>query len=245
VKEQKVDAFVSAGNTGALLAGATLIVGRIKGIERPALGAMLPTGMGTSKDGKFSLLIDCGANVDAKPAYLAQFGKMGAVYMETVRGIAKPSVGLINIGAEKEKGNALTKEAYALLENDTRINFIGKVEAREIPNYAADVLVCDAFTGNVLLKYTEGFAKSIFGLVKAEMTATAMTKVGALLAKGAFRNIKNKFDYDDIGGAPFLGLNGLVVKAHGSSSARAIKGAIGQCIAFVENDFITGLQSKL
>ncbi len=238
LKEGRVDAFVSAGNTGALLTGATLIAGRIEGIERPALGTMLPTKTG------FTFLIDSGANVDCKPSYLAQFGKMGQVYMETVGGVKNPKVGLVNIGSEEEKGNALSKEAYPLLK-DSGINFIGNVEARDIPGGAADVIVCDAFTGNVILKYTEGFAVAMFDMLKKDLMSSTLSKIGALMAKNGFRRFKKRLEYEEIGGAPFLGLNGLVVKAHGSSNARAIKSAIGQCTAFCENDFIKKLKHKL
>ena len=231
VKEGGADAFVSAGSTGALLTGATVYVGRDEGIERPALGAMIPNRK------SFTLLIDCGANVDCKPNYLLQFAKMGSEYMSKVRGIKSPKVGLINIGTEAEKGNALVKEAYELLsESSTEmgINFVGNVEAREIPLGAVDVAVCDAFVGNVLLKYTEGFAKGLMGTVKDELMADTISKVGALISKRAFGRLKKRFDYDDIGGAPFLGLKSLVVKAHGSSNERAICGAIRQCKLFIE-----------
>ena len=219
-------AFVSAGSTGALLTGATVKVGRAPGIERPALGALLPC-----RDG-FTFLVDCGANVDCKPFYLLQFAQMGSAYMTKALGIDKPKVGLINIGAEKEKGNMLVKEAYELLENSD-LNFVGNVEARDVPLGAVDVAVCDAFVGNVVLKYTEGMAKGLLGMVKDELMADPVSKMGALLAKGAFKRIKKRLDYDEIGGAPFLGLNALVVKAHGSANAKAIKGAIRQCVKFI------------
>ncbi len=238
LKGGKADAFVSAGNTGALLAGATLIVGRIKGIERPALAVLLPNDKG------FSFLIDCGANVDAKPSYLAQFGKMGSVYMENVIGIKNPRVALVNIGVEKEKGNGLTKEAYELLEN-AGINFTGNIEAREIPHGAADVLVCDAFVGNVILKYSEGFSKAILGMLKKELMSSTISKLGAVLSKKSFSRLKKSFDYSEIGGAPFLGLKSLVVKAHGSSNAKAICAAINQCVKFQEADIVNKIQQKL
>ena len=231
LKEEKAQAFVSAGATGALLTGATLIVGRIKGVERPALGTLLPNEKG------FSFLIDCGANVDAKPNYLLQFAKMGSIYMENVMNIKSPRVGLLNIGAEREKGNMLTKEVYGLLESSD-INFIGNVEARDVPLGAADVVVCDAFTGNVVLKYTEGFAKAVLGMIKKELMSTTMTKIGAVMAKGAFTNLKKSFDYSEVGGAPFLGLKALVVKAHGSSDAKAICSAITRCTEFIEKDIV-------
>jgi glycerol-3-phosphate acyltransferase PlsX len=229
VKEGRADGFVSAGNTGALLAGATLIIGRMEGIERPALGAMVPNRKG------FTLLIDSGANMDAKPSYLLQFAQLGSEYVRKTLGIASPRVGLVNVGAEEEKGNTLAKEAYALLKQADNINFAGNVEAREIPSGAVDIAVCDAFVGNVVLKYTEGLSKNILDIIKEELMAQAITKLGALLAKPAFGRIKKRFDYRQIGGAPFLGLKSLVVKAHGSSDAVAIQHAILRCIEFAEN----------
>lgn len=235
VKEGKASALVSAGNTGALLTGATVIIGRIKGIERPVLATMLPNEVGAS------LLMDSGANVDAKASYLAQFAKMGSIYMESVMNIKNPKVGLVNIGAEKEKGNALTKEAYDLIEQ-SGVNFVGNVEAREISRGVVDVLVCDAFVGNVILKFAEGFAKSLLKMIKKELMSSLSSKIGALLSMKAFKNLKKSFDYAEVGGAPFLGLKGLVVKAHGSSDHRAICAAINQCIKFANSDFINKLQ---
>ena len=231
LKEEKAQAFVSAGATGALLTGATLSLGRIKGVMRPALGTLLPNEKG------FSFLIDCGANADVKSNYLLQFAKMGSIYMENIMKINKPRVGLINIGAEPEKGNTVTKEAYSLLQS-ADINFIGNVEARDVPSGAADVIVCDGFTGNVLLKYTEGFAKVMMGMIKKELMSSMASKIGAMLAKGSFNNIKKRFDYGEVGGAPFLGLKALIVKAHGSSDAKAIRSAITRCTEFVENDIV-------
>ncbi len=239
VKRGEAAAFVSAGNTGALLTGATVIVGRIKGVERPALGTMLPTEKG------FTLLIDAGANVDAKPSYLAQFATMGSVYVENVMGKNEPKVGLVNIGAEREKGNAVVKETYGLLEEQKNINFIGNVEARDITRGDVDVVVCDAFVGNVILKFMEGFGKSMLRIIKKELMADFMSKIGAGIAFGAFKRVKNYFDYDDVGGAPFLGLKALVVKAHGSSDHRAIRGAILQCTKFIEGDIVNKIAQKL
>lgn len=239
VKKGEAAAFVSAGNTGALLTGATVIVGRIKGVERPALGTMLPTEKG------FTLLIDAGANVDAKPSYLAQFATMGSVYIENVMGIKDPKVGLVNIGAEKEKGNAVVKETYALLEQQDKINFIGNVEARDIPKGEADVIICDAFVGNVILKLMEGFGKSILHIIKKELMADFISKIGAAISLNAFKRVKKRFDYDDVGGAPFLGLKALVVKAHGSSDHKAIRGAILQCTKFIEGDIVNKIAEKL
>jgi glycerol-3-phosphate acyltransferase PlsX len=238
VKDKKASSFVSAGATGALLAGATVIAGRIPGIQRPALGTLLPNEAG------YSFLIDSGANVDAKPGYLLQFAIMGSIYMESVCGVRNPRVGLLNIGAEREKGNALTKEAYPLLEA-AGLNFIGNIEARDVPQGAADVVVCDAFAGNVVLKYTEGFAKSLFSIIKKELMASPASAAGAFLSRGAFKRMKKLFDYSEVGGAPFLGLRGLVVKAHGSSNARAIEVAVRNCVKFAENDITAKIEERL
>lgn len=238
LKNGEAGAFVSAGNTGALLTGATVIVGRIKGVKRPALATIFPNTKG------YTFLIDVGANVDAKPEYLVQFAQMGSVYMENVMNVKNPRVGLINIGAEKGKGNELTKEAYALLEN-AGVNFVGNVEAREIPLGEVDVAVCDAFVGNVVLKYSEGLSKGILSMLKEELMATTVSKIGALLSKGAYERLKKRFDYREVGGAPFLGVNGLVVKAHGSSDAKAFKNAIKQCSYFIEKDIAKKIEEKM
>ena len=238
VKEGRAEAFVSAGSTGAVLAGATTIVGRIKGIARPALGVVFPSTRG------YTFLVDAGANVDAKPEYLLQFGQMGSVYMEAVMGIKNPKVGLINVGAEREKGNALTKEAYGLLEASD-LNFIGNVEGREIPLGAVDVAVCDAFVGNIILKYSEGFAKGILSMLKEELMADGVSKLGALLSKKAYGRLRKRFDYTEVGGAPFVGLNGLVVKAHGSSNSVAIMNAVKQCSKFIKGDVVGKIKLKI
>jgi len=227
VKEGQASGFVSAGSTGALLTGATVIIGRKKGIERPALGAPIPTRKG------FTLLADSGANMDCKASYLVQFGQVGAEYMEKALGVKNPKVGLINVGTEEEKGNAAVKEAYALLAG-SGLNFVGNVEARDIPAGAVDVAVCDGFVGNIVLKFMEGMAQTMMGMIKEELMSSTMSKLGALMAKGAFGNIKKRFDYREVGGAPFLGLTSLVVKAHGSSDAYAMKNAIIKCIDFVK-----------
>ena len=239
LKNGEAAAFVSAGNTGALLTGATVIVGRIKGVERPALGTMLPTEKG------FTLLIDAGANVDAKPSYLAQFATMGSIYYENVIGVKDPKVGLVNIGVEEEKGNAVVKEAYGLLKEKKDINFIGNVEARDISRGEAHVIVCDAFVGNVILKLMEGFSKSLLRIIKKELMASIISKIGAVIASGAFKRVKAYFDYDEVAGAPFLGLKALVVKAHGSSDHKDIRGAILQCSKFIEGDIVTKIAEKL
>ncbi len=237
VKEGRADAFISAGSTGALLTGATVIIGRIKGIERPALGTCLPDRRG------FTFLLDSGANVDCKAKYLEQFAKMGSVYVENVMGIQNPKVALANIGAEKEKGNALTKEAYELLEVSD-INFTGNIEPRNIPFGEADVVVCDGFVGNVILKLAEGLSITLLGVIKETITRGAY-KFAALMLKRPFADIKKRFDADEVGGAPFLGLKALVVKAHGSSKAKAIKNAVKQCVTFVESDIVSKIEEKL
>ncbi|MDR1530927.1 MAG: phosphate acyltransferase PlsX [Clostridiales bacterium] len=238
VKNGRAQAFASAGNTGALLTGAAVTIGRIPGIERPALATLIPG------EQRPFFLIDSGANADCKPQYLVQFAKMGAAYMERVMELPNPRVGLINIGVESEKGNELSKEAHTLLKS-CGLNFVGNVEARDIPANAADVLVCDGFVGNVVLKYTEGLSKTLMGIIKAELLKSPVSKLGALLAAGAFKRIKKRFDYSEVGGAPFLGLKALVVKAHGSSDARAIAGAVGQCVLFVESGALETIKASI
>lgn len=238
VKNGEADAFVSAGSTGALLTGALLIVGRLEGVERPALGTCLPTKTG------FTFLLDSGANVDCKAKYLEQFAKMGSVYVENIFGKAQPKVALANIGAEKEKGNALTKEAYELLEVSQNINFTGNIEPRNIPFGEADVIVCDGFVGNTILKFAEGLSKTLIDIIKEEITAGTY-KFAAAMLKTPFRNVKKRFDSDEIGGAPFIGLKSLVVKAHGSSNAKAIKNAVRQCVLFTEADIVGKIKDKL
>ena len=237
VKENKADAFVSAGSTGALLTGALFIVGRIKGVERPVLGTCLPTKKG------FTFLVDSGANVDCKAKYLEQFAKMSSIYVENMFDIKNPKVAIVNIGAEKEKGNALTKEAYELLEQSD-INFIGNIEPREIPFGQADIIVCDGFVGNTILKLSEGLSMALLGIIKEEITV-GHYKLAAAALKKPFGNIKKKLDADEVGGAPFLGLKSLVVKAHGSSNAKAIKNAIKQCVLFAEADIVSKIGEKI
>ena len=229
VHDGQADAVVSAGSTGAILVGGQLVVGRIKGIKRPALAPFLP-----SKKG-FSLLIDCGANVDARPEHLVQFAQMGTVYFENVMGKKNPTVGIVNIGTEEEKGNQLVKETYPLLKECEGINFIGNVEAREIASGGADILVCEAFVGNVILKFFEGVALTFLGCIKEGLMSSLRTKLGALMVKPALKGLVKTFDVSSQGGAPLLGLKGLVVKAHGNSKAKEIKTALCQCIAFKEN----------
>jgi glycerol-3-phosphate acyltransferase PlsX len=241
VKDGSCDAFVSAGSTGAFLAGSLLKVGRIKGIDRPALSPLLPTVKGSC------MIVDAGGNVDSKPRNLQQFAVMGSIYMEKVMGIKKPRVGLLNIGAESSKGNELTKAAFELLK-ETPVNFVGNVEARDIINGVCDVCVCDGFAGNVLLKTTEGVAITLFKLMKDEFMKSFKTKLGAMLLKGGLKSIKKRFDYTEVGGAPFLGISGIMIKAHGSSDAYAIKNAIRQAKILYDNkclDTITDEISKL
>lgn len=239
VKDGTCDALVSAGSTGAVLVGGQVIVGRIKGVERPPLAPLIPTEKGVS------LLIDCGANVDARPSHLVQFAKMGSVYMESVMGVRNPRVGIVNIGAEEEKGNALVKEAFPLLKACPEINFIGSVEARDIPAGAADVVVCEAFVGNVILKLYEGVGGVLISKVKSGMMTSLRSKIGALLVKPALKKTLKTFDTEEYGGAPLLGLNGLVVKTHGSSKAVEIKNSILQCIAFKEQKINEKIKEKI
>lgn len=230
VREGKCDAYVSAGSTGATLVGGQVIVGRLKGIERPALAPLIPTETGVS------LLIDCGANVDAKPSHLVQYAKIGSVYMENIMGIKNPRVGIVNNGAEEEKGNALVKETFPLLKNCPEINFVGSVEARDIPKGVVDVIVCEAFVGNVVLKLYEGVGATLIKKVKGGMMKNLRSKIGALLVKPALKETLKSFDLEQYGGAPMLGLNGLVVKTHGSSKAVEVKNSIMQCITFSEQN---------
>lgn len=237
VKQKEADAFVSAGSTGAILVGGQLIVGRIKGIERPPLAPLIPTLKGVS------LLIDCGANVDARSSHLVQFAKIGSVYMEHVMGIKNPKVAIVNIGAEEEKGNMLVKETYPLLKNCNDINFVGSIEARDIPSGAADVIVCEAFVGNVILKLYEGLGGALVSKIKDGMMTSFRSKMGALLVKPALKKTLKSFDASQYGGAPMLGLNGLVVKTHGSSNSIEVKNSILQCIAFKEQEISEKLKN--
>ena len=229
VKKGEADAFVSSGSTGAVLVGGQLYAGKIKGVERAPLAPLIPTEKGVS------LLIDCGANVDARPSHLIQFAKMGSIYMEHVVGIKNPRVALVNIGAEEEKGNALVKETYPQLKACEDINFVGSIEARDIPAGHADVIVCEAFVGNVILKLYEGLGA---------MTSLR-SKVGALLVKPALKETLKDFDVTQYGGAPMLGLKGLVVKTHGSAKAVEIKNGILQCAQFKQADIIGKIQNHL
>lgn len=230
VKSKEADAFVSAGSTGAVLAGGQLIVGRIGGVERPPLAPLIPTMNGVS------LLIDCGANVDARSSHLLQFAKMGSIYMENILGIKNPRVAIVNIGAEEEKGNLLVKETFPLLKNCSDINFIGSIEAREIPNGGADVIVCEAFVGNVILKLYEGLGTALVKKIKTGLMSTTKSKIGALLCKPALKETLKDFDATKYGGAPLLGLNGLVVKTHGNAKSNEVHNSILQCVTFTEQN---------
>lgn len=230
IKHQEADAIVTAGSTGAILVGGQVLVGRIKGIERPPLAPLVPTEKGVS------LLIDCGANVDARPSHLVQFAQIGSIYMENIVGIKNPRVAILNIGAEEEKGNQLVKETFPLLKECPGINFIGSIEAREIPHGGADVIVCEAFAGNIVLKLYEGVAATLLSKVKEGLMSSLRSKIGALLIKPALKQTLKSFDASQYGGAPLLGLNGLVVKTHGSAKAIDVKNSILQCVTFKQQD---------
>lgn len=230
VKEGRAAACISGGNSGALLAGGQFLVGRAKGVKRTPLAPLIPHRYGSS------LLIDCGANVDAKPENLVKFAKMGSIYMKNIEGIENPRVGIINIGAEDEKGNELVKSTIPLLRECKDINFIGSVESRDIPNGPADVLVCEAFVGNVLLKFFEGLGKMFMAEIKDTLKSSVKTKIGGALIYKPIKKTFKRYMADDKGGAPLLGLKGLVVKIHGNSKDTEVRSAIEQCRNFVKKD---------
>lgn len=240
VADQQAAACVSAGNTGALMAAGLFVVGRIEGVERPALAPTFPT-----VDGAGFVMLDAGANSDAKPEHLLQYAVMGSVYAEKVRGIKKPRVGLLNIGTEEKKGNDLTKAAYKLLSDAPDLHFIGNVESRELLNGVADVVVTDGFTGNMVLKTIEGSALSIFSMLKTALTASTKSKIGALLLKDELRGLKNKMDYAEYGGAGLFGLKAPVIKAHGSSDANAFYHAIEQAHKMAQANVPAIIQSQI
>lgn len=239
VKNGEGDIFISAGSTGALLSGGLFILGRIQGIDRPALASIYPI-----LGGEPSLLVDAGANAECKPNNLLEFGMMGNIYMEKVIGRPSPRVGLVNIGTESAKGSTLTKAAYELLEQ-SNMNFVGNVEAREVPKSACDVIVCDGFTGNVVLKLTEGLAWNILQVIKKKFTDGVKAKLGAALLIDKLGELKKEFDYSEYGGAPILGVKGPIVKMHGSSSANAVKNTILKAIPFVEESVIETIQNSV
>lgn len=230
VTEGRADGFVSAGNTGAAMATAKMVIGMLPGVDRPALAALIPT-----KSGKPTLLLDVGANAECKPHHLAQFAVMGDAYSRAVLGTMRPTVGLMSIGEEEAKGNDLTKEAFPLLRDLTSLNFVGNVEGRDVFTGAVDVIVTDGFTGNVMLKLSEGLTDAMLSMIRRELSASAITKAGAMLARPAFKNIKKRLDYTEYGGAPLLGVRQIVVIGHGSSNARAIRSAIRSVKEFSEN----------
>jgi phosphate acyltransferase len=230
VTEGKADGFVSAGNTGAVMVTAKMVIGMLPGVDRPALAALIPT-----KSGKPTLLLDVGANAECKAFHLAQFAIMGDAYSRAVLGTQRPTVGLMSIGEEEAKGNDLTKEAFPLLRDLGSLNFVGNVEGRDVFTGAVDVIVTDGFTGNVMLKLSEGLTDAMLSMIKRELTASTITKAGAMLARPAFRNIKKRLDYSEYGGAPLLGVQHIVVIGHGSSNARAIRNAVRNVKEFSEH----------
>lgn len=238
LKKREVESFVSAGNTGALLAGGLLRIGRIKGIDRPALASIYPTQNG------FSILIDAGANAECKPRNLHEFGIMGSVYLENVLNIKNPKVGLVNIGAEKGKGNKLVNEAYDIMKK-SNLNFYGNIEARDVPYGIVDVIVCDGFVGNVMLKLTEGVAMNLMSMLKDVFTKDIFSKIGAIILKGGLKDFKSRLDYTEYGGAPLLGVKRPVIKAHGSSNAKAIKNAIKYGEIFSKKGVIERIEEEI
>jgi len=239
VADGKADAVISAGSSGAVLMGGTFIVKRIKGIKRPAFASVLPT---TNKP---YMLLDMGANIDVRPEILVQFAIVGSAYMKNVLGIENPKVGLINIGAEETKGGEMLVETYQRMKEEKSINFIGNVEPRDLPNGVCDVAVCDGFTGNVVLKLTEGVAMSMMKMVKGILYKNIVSKIAALMIKSGLYDLKKKFDYSEQGGAPLIGVKAPVIKAHGSSDAKAIKSSVKQAIAFASTGVIEDIENAI
>ncbi len=239
VKEKKADAIVSAGSTGALLTGATLIVGRIKGIDRPCLCPCMP-----NIKGGMTMIADSGANADCKTRNLTEFALMSDIYAKKVLNIESPRIGLANIGSEEGKGNELAKTSYEELKQ-MDINFVGNIEGRDVIESKADIIVCDGFTGNIILKTCEGVAIGMMNLMKETLMSSTKGKIGALLIKDDLRRLKSFLDYSEYGGAPFLGVKGGVIKAHGSSDAKAIKNAIKQAINFVEGNVVQDIDAYI
>ena len=232
VRRKEAQAFVSAGSTGAVMAGAMFKIGRIKGIGRPALAAPIPV------PGRTMLLVDAGANTDCKPEWINQFAMMGSIYASRVMGVETPEVGLVNIGVEAAKGNEQAQQAYALMQAQGVYKFIGNVEARDTLAGQCDVLAADGFIGNVVLKNTEGTISALFKLLKQGLMSSTKGKLAALLAKDTFKSLKSSFDATEIGGVPLLGVEGAVIKAHGNSNARAIFCAIRQARCVVESGVV-------
>ena len=240
VKEKLAEASVSCGNTGALLTSSQLKLKRIRGVLRPAIAVLFP-----NKKDKGTLFLDLGANADSKPEFLNQFAMMGSKYVEIFLNIKNPKVALLNIGEEESKGNELTRESYNLLKENKDINFIGNIESTKIMDGEVDVVVTDGFTGNILLKTSEGIGKFIFHIVKESIMESWLSKIGALLIKGSMKKVKQKVDASEYGGAIFLGLNGLSLKAHGNSDSTAIKNALKVASKFVELNFIEELRKTM
>jgi len=238
VRQGEGQALVSAGNTGAALAAALFNIGRIKGVERPAISTLMPTAAG------FSLVLDVGANADCRPTQLVQFAHMGSIYAAEVLKVHSPRVGLLNVGHEPGKGSQLAKEAYNLLQ-DAGLNFIGNVEGREIPSGHVDVIVCDGFVGNIVLKFAEGLASTLLGMIKEEAQRNLVCTAGALLMKPGFRRIKRRMDPNEYGGAPLLGINGVVIIAHGASNAKAIYNAIRVAREGVQNNYVQIIAERM